>query len=58
MRRVTKSGGVVATTIWESSRANELSESLWEAAIPVDPAAKQIADKRGFYGSAARLSDL
>lgn len=58
MRRITKSGGVVATTMWENSRANELTESLWAAAIPIDPAAKQIADKREFYGSAARLSDL
>ena len=58
MHRVTKSGGVVATTMWDGSRANELSESLWAAAIPLDPTAKEIADRRGIYGSAAALSDL
>jgi ubiquinone/menaquinone biosynthesis C-methylase UbiE len=47
MRRVTKSGGVVATTMWDGSGANELNACLWEAAIPMDPIAKRTADRRG-----------
>ena len=58
MRRVTKSGGVVATTMWDGSRANELNASLWAAAIPMDPTAERIAERRGRYGSPAALSDL
>jgi ubiquinone/menaquinone biosynthesis C-methylase UbiE len=57
MRRVTKFGGVVATTIWESSRANELNASLWDAAISIDPTAKRPFEGRG-YGSAEALSGL
>ena len=58
MRRVTKSGGVVATTMWDGTGANELNACLWEAAISIDPTAKRIADTRRYYGSAAVLSHL
>jgi len=57
MRRVTKSGGVVATTMWDSSSANELQSCLWDAAIAIDPTAKP-SERRGAYGSAEALSDL
>ena len=53
MRRVTKSGGVVATAMWDGSRANELQNCLWDAAIAIDPTVKQ---RPGLYGSAEVLS--
>ncbi|HMF51945.1 MAG TPA: methyltransferase domain-containing protein [Candidatus Saccharimonadales bacterium] len=58
MRRVTKSGGVVATTMWEGSRAHELTGRFWDAAVAIDTTAKRPAERRGSYGSAAALSDL
>ena len=58
MRRVTKSGGVVATTMWDRSRANELTGCFWDAAVAIDPTAKRPAGRRGSYGSAEALSDL
>jgi SAM-dependent methyltransferase len=58
MRRVTKSGGVVATTMWDGSRANELQNCLWDAAIAIDPTVKRPSERRGSYGSAEALSGL
>ncbi len=58
MRRVTKSGGVVATTMWDDSRANELQNCLWDAAIAIDPTVKRHSERRGSYGSAEALSGL
>ena len=58
MRRVTRSGGVVATTMWDGSRANELTGCFWDAAVAIDPTAKRPAERRGSYGSAEALSDL
>jgi SAM-dependent methyltransferase len=57
MRRVTKSGGVVATTMWDGSRANEPQNCLWDAAIAIDPTVKRFSEKRN-YGSAEALSGL
>ena len=58
MRRVTRTGGVVATTMWDGSRANELNGCFWDAAIAIDPTVKRPAEKPGSYGSAAAISDL
>ncbi len=58
MRRVTKTAGVVATTMWDRSRANELDSCFWHAAAAIDPAAKGSSGRRGSYGSAEALSDL
>ena len=58
MRRVTRSGGMVATTMWDGSRANELNGCLWEAAIAIDPSFNRSARGSGSYGSATALSDL
>ncbi|MGH7794417.1 MAG: class I SAM-dependent methyltransferase [Candidatus Binatia bacterium] len=58
MRRVTRSGSVVATTMWDGSSANELTGRFWDAAIAIDPTAKRRADGRGKYGTAEALSDL
>jgi SAM-dependent methyltransferase len=58
MRRVTKTAGVVATTMWDRSRANELNSCFWDAAEAIDATAKRPAGRRGSYGSAEALSDL
>jgi ubiquinone/menaquinone biosynthesis C-methylase UbiE len=58
MRRVTKSGGGVATTMWDGSRANELQNCLWDAAIAIDPTAQRRFEGRRSYGSAEALSGL
>ena len=58
MRRVTKSGGVVATTMWDGSRANELNQCMWEAAAVVDPTVRRPAERRRSYNSPETLSDL
>jgi ubiquinone/menaquinone biosynthesis C-methylase UbiE len=55
MRRVTKSGGVVATAMWDGSRANELQNCLWTAAMAIDPTVK---GRPALYGSAEALSSL
>jgi hypothetical protein len=57
MHRVTKSGGVVATTMWDG-RANKLNVCLWNAAVAIDPTVKRPAETRRSYGSAEALSDL
>jgi len=58
MRRVTKSSGVVATTVWDGNRANELQNCLWNAAIAIDPTVKPFSGRPGSYGSAEALSSL
>jgi ubiquinone/menaquinone biosynthesis C-methylase UbiE len=57
LRRVTRPGGVVATTMWDG-RANELNGRLWEAALAIDPTVERPGEKRGSYGSAEALSNL
>lgn len=58
MRRVTKSGGVIATTMWDGSGANRLNACFWDAAEAIDPAVKRPIEKPGSYSSAARLLEL
>ena len=58
MRRVTKPAGVVATTMWDRSRDNELYGCFWDTAEAIDPTAKRSSDRRASYGSAAALSNL
>jgi SAM-dependent methyltransferase len=58
MRRVTKSGGIVATTMWAGGRANELNHCLWNAAVAIDPTVTPPSARRGSYGSAEALSAL
>ena len=57
MRRVTRSGGMVATIIWAGGRANELNHCLWDAAVAIDPTVKPPSARRS-YGSAEALSAL
>jgi putative ABC transport system substrate-binding protein len=58
MRRVTRPRGVVATTMWDRSRDNELYGCFWDAAEAIDPTAKRSSDRRASYGSEAALSNL
>ena len=55
---MTRSGGVVATTMWDGSRANELNGCLWDAAITIDPTVKRPSERQGSYRTAEALSDL
>ena len=58
MRRITKIAGIVATTMWDRSRANELYGCFWDAAEAIDPTAKRPSERRRSYGSAEAISDL
>lgn len=58
MRRVTRSGGVVATAMWDNTGGNDLNQSLWDAAIPLDPKAPQDKDRPGSYGTSGELTLL
>ena len=58
MRRVTTTAGLVATTMWDRSRANELYGCFWDAVEAIDPTAKRPFERRRSYGSAEALSDL
>ena len=58
MRRVTKSGGVVATTMWDGSGANELNALLIGGGDPDGPDRETDCRQTRMFGSAAALSDL
>ena len=58
MRRITKTAGLVATTVWDRSRANELDSCFWNAVEAIDPTAKPPSGRQGSYGSAEALSDV
>lgn len=57
MRRVTRPGGVLATTMWDSGGGHQLNQCLWDAAIALDRQAKLPVDSES-YGSAAELQTL
>ena len=44
--------------MWDNSGGNDLNQSLWEAALPLDPQAPQPKDRPGAYGTAEELSSL
>jgi len=58
MRRVTRPAGIVATAMWDNTGGNDLNQSLWDAAIALDPKAPQDKDRPGSYGTAKELSSL
>ena len=58
MRRVTKKAGILATAMWDRSRANELENCFWDAAVAIDPNAKRSYGRQGSYGSAEALAEL
>jgi SAM-dependent methyltransferase len=58
MRRVTRSGGVVGTAMWDNAGGNELNRCLWDAAIALDPKVKGLDEKFASYGSPEALKTL
>jgi SAM-dependent methyltransferase len=46
MRRVTRPGGVVAASVWDSRGEMKLLRSFWDAAAAVDPEGSEPADER------------
>lgn len=58
MRRVTKSGGVIATAMWDGTGGNEFNDCMWDVAVSLDPAVERPAEKHGSYSSPAALSTL
>jgi SAM-dependent methyltransferase len=58
MRRVTRSGGVVATCMWDNGGGMEGFQVIWDAAIALDPAADRSREKHLPLGSPDELSNL
>jgi ubiquinone/menaquinone biosynthesis C-methylase UbiE len=58
MRRVTNAGGRIALAMCDGSRANRLNDSMWDAAIAIDPTVKRPSQRPGSYSSAEALADL
>jgi ubiquinone/menaquinone biosynthesis C-methylase UbiE len=58
MRRVTRSGGVVATAMWDTTGGNALNDSLFDVASKIDPDAPQERNTPGLYGTAEELKSL
>jgi ubiquinone/menaquinone biosynthesis C-methylase UbiE len=58
MRRVTKSGGVVGTAMWDGTGGNEFNDRLWDSAIALDPAVQRPSEGPRAYSSAQALSSL
>ncbi len=46
MRRVTKSGGVVATAMWDGSGGNAFNDCFWDAAIMLDSSVTRASERQ------------
>jgi len=57
MRRVTRSGGVMGTAMWDNSGGHQLNQCLWDAAVALDRHGKLPVDKES-YGSSEELRAL
>lgn len=58
MRRVTRPGGVVGTSMWDNGGGMELHSAFWDAAVALDPRAERLHVRHRPYGSAEALSSL
>jgi SAM-dependent methyltransferase len=58
MRRVTCSGGAVATAMWDNTGRNELMRTFWDAAVALDPGVKREDLRPGAFGSTEALTKL
>jgi SAM-dependent methyltransferase len=58
MRRVTRTGGVVATAMWDTTGGNALNDLLFDVASMIDPNAPQERNTPGLYGTAEELKSL
>jgi ubiquinone/menaquinone biosynthesis C-methylase UbiE len=56
--RVTKSGGVVATAMWDGTGGNEFNDRMWNVAVTIDVNVKPAAKRSGTYSSPAALTEL
>jgi SAM-dependent methyltransferase len=50
MRRVVASGGVVAAYVWDYAGQMQLMRTFWDAAVALDPAARDLDEGRRFGG--------
>ena len=48
MRRVTRPGGLVAAYVWDYAGKMELMRHFWDAAVTLDPAARELDEARRF----------
>lgn len=58
MCRVTRPGGTMAAATWDNAGGNDLNDSLWDAALPLDPTAPRPGDRPHSYGTAEEISAL
>lgn len=60
MARVARRGGAVATYVWDYSGGMELMRRFWDAAVALDPAARELDEGRRFGAicQPERLADL
>jgi SAM-dependent methyltransferase len=59
MARVTRGGGIVAAYVWDYSGRMELMRHFWDAAVALDPAARDLDEGRRFpICQPARLTEL
>src|SRR5262245_49815274 len=57
MKRVVRSGGVVAACVWDYADGMTMLRVFWDAAIELDPAAPDEAQPMGFCGE-GKLGEL
>jgi SAM-dependent methyltransferase len=48
MARATRAGGLVAAYVWDYAEGMQLLRAFWDAAVALDPAAKQLDEGRRF----------
>jgi SAM-dependent methyltransferase len=58
MRRVTRAGGVVATSMWDNTGGMQLHQIFWDVAVALNPEAERLHLRHRPYGSAEAFSDL
>ena len=58
MCRVTRSGGVVGTCMWDNGGGMQVFQVIWDAAIALDPRAEAFREKHLPLGSRDELSSL
>ena len=58
MCRVTRTGGVVGTCMWDNGGGMQVFQVIWDAAIALDPRAEGFREKHLPFGSRDELSTL
>jgi SAM-dependent methyltransferase len=57
MRRITRPGGVIATTMWDNTGGHQINQSIWDAAAMLDKTTK-FPPATESYGSPGELRSL